>query len=46
MTFFFPPPEMHLVPIPDEQNDIFDSDDHPVYVSDWISMSDPSECAL
>jgi len=38
--------ELYLVPIPDEQNDIFDSDNNPVYVSDWISTPDPSEFAL
>jgi hypothetical protein len=27
-------PELNLVPIPDEKNDIFDSDNNPVYVSD------------
>jgi len=44
IIFFFP--ELNLVPIPDEQNDIFDSDNNPVCVSDRISTSDPSECAL
>jgi hypothetical protein len=38
--------ESSLVPIPDEFNDIFDCDNHPVYMSDWTSTSAPSEHEL